>query len=87
MAKRTKEFDDQLLDSLIQDCTKSADAFGNEGLLKRLQKALLERMLEGELTNELGYPKHNSEGDNSGNSRNGYSKKTLKGGNYSPPYF
>ena len=79
MAKRTKEFDDQLLDSLIQDCTKSADVFGNEGLLKRLQKALLERMLEGELTNELGYPKHNSEGDNSGNSRNGYSKKTLKG--------
>ena len=29
MAKKTKEFDDQLLDSLIQDCTESGDVFGD----------------------------------------------------------
>jgi putative transposase len=79
MVKKTKEFDDQLLDSLIQDCTESSDVFGDGGLFKRLQKALLERMLEGELTHELGYPKHAPEGQNTGNSRNGHSKKTLKG--------
>ena len=43
------------------------------------KKALLERMLEGEITHELGYGKHSPEGNNTGNSRNGYSKKTLKG--------
>ncbi len=36
-------------------------------------------MLSGELTTELGYEKHSSDGKNSGNSRNGYSEKTLKG--------
>jgi putative transposase len=79
MVKRVKEFDDQLLDNLIQDCTKPGEVFGDEGLFKRLQKALLERMLEGELTHELGYQKHATDGHNTGNSRNGYSKKTLKG--------
>lgn len=79
MVKRAKEFDDQLLDNLIQDCIKPGEVFGDEGLFKRLQKALLERMLEGELTHKLGYPKHDSEGHNTGNSRNGYSNKTLKG--------
>jgi putative transposase len=79
MVKRVKEFDDQLLDNLIQDCTKPGEVFGDEGLFKRLQKALLERMLEGELTHELGYQKHAPDGHNTGNSRNGYSKKTLKG--------
>ena len=36
-------------------------------------------MLNGELTTELGYEKNSPDGDNTGNSRNGYSEKTLKG--------
>jgi len=32
------------------------------------------------MTTELGYSKHDSTGDNSGNSRNGYSKKSVKSG-------
>ena len=48
-------------------------------LIKQLTKALLERALQGELTHELGYEKHHATGRNSGNSRNGSSKKTLKG--------
>ena len=33
--------------------------------------------MEGELTTELGYKKHDPKGHNSGNSCNGYSEKTI----------
>jgi len=46
--------------------------------LKQLFKTTLEEVLEAEMTEHLRYGKHSSEGDNSGNSRNGYSGKTLK---------
>ena len=52
---------------------------GDNGLLQQLTKALVERALDGELTHHLGYEKHSSAGDNSGNSRNGTTPKTLKG--------
>jgi transposase InsO family protein len=35
--------------------------------------------VQAELAHHLGYPKHAPKGNNSGNSRNGKSKKTLKG--------
>ena len=44
-----------------------------------LTKAVLERALQGEMTEHLGYAKHDPAGDNSGNSRNGVMRKTLKG--------
>jgi hypothetical protein len=47
--------------------------------LEQLTKALVERALDGELTHPLGYEKHSSAGDNSGNSRNGTTPKTLRG--------
>ena len=50
---------------------------GEGGLLKQLQKQLVEAALKGELTHHLGYEKHEKAGKS--NSRNGYSKKTLKG--------
>ena len=40
---------------------------------------MLERALQGELTEHLGYSKHDPAGHNSGNSRNGATRKTLKG--------
>ncbi len=51
---------------------------GESGLIKQLQKAIFERILEAEMTTELGYKKHDPVGNNSGNSRNGYSQKNLK---------
>jgi len=48
---------------------------GQDGLLKELTKALVEKALAGELTHHLGYPKHSS--SLGGNSRNGKSKKGL----------
>jgi putative transposase len=47
--------------------------------LKQLTKAVLERALQAGLTHHLGYSRHDPKGQNSGNSRNGKSKKTLKG--------
>lgn len=44
---------------------------------KELVAPTLQKMLEAEITNHLGYPKHDPIGRNSGNSRNGYSKKTI----------
>jgi len=46
---------------------------------QQLTKALVERALQGELTHHLGYDKHSPKGNNTGNSRNGSSAKTLRG--------
>jgi len=69
----------ELIDDLLKDCKDPEDIFGKEGLLKQLTKFLVERALEGELTDHLGYSKHSPVGKNTGNSRNGKSQKTLKG--------
>jgi len=50
-----------------------------EDLTRLLRKTTLEAMLEGELEDHLGYPKHALKGHHSGNSRNGFSSKILKG--------
>ena len=44
-----------------------------------MTKAVLERALQGELTEHLEYNKHDPAGNNSGNSRNGATRKTLRG--------
>lgn len=46
--------------------------------LKNLFSGALEKMLEAEMDNHLGYEKNSVLGNNSGNSRNGYGKKTIK---------
>jgi putative transposase len=69
----------ELLDELLKDYQKPEDLLGQDGLLQQLTKALVERALNGELTHHLGYEKHDAAGDNSGNSRNGTTPKTLRG--------
>jgi putative transposase len=71
----------QLLDELLKQVDNPEDLFGKDGLLKELTARLVERVLEAELTDHLGYEKHQVAGRNSGNSRNGYGKKSLKGDN------
>ena len=68
----------ELLDELLKDYQSPEDMFGHDGLLQQLTKAVVERALQGELTHHLGYEKHSPEGHNSGNSRNGKSKKTIR---------
>ncbi len=54
------------------------DLMGKDGVLKRLLGQSLEGFLEAEMDDHLGYKKHSPRGKNSGNSRNGHKKKTLK---------
>lgn len=68
---------DKVLDELIGDAKTADDLFGKGGLVKMLSKRLVERMLEGEMEQHLGYSKHASEGNNTGNSRNGHSDKKV----------
>jgi putative transposase len=59
---------------------KSAEElFGDKGFFKDLVKRITEAALKGEMDTHLGYDKHAPEGKNTGNSRNGYGKKTIKG--------
>jgi hypothetical protein len=68
-----------LIDDLLKGYKKPEDLIGENGLLKQLTKQLLERAMSAELTAHVGYEKHDAAGDNTGNSRNGTSAKTIKG--------
>jgi len=72
------EIKPEVLDELLKGIKTQDDLAGPNGLLKAITKALLERMLEGELTHHLGYEKNDPAGYGSGNSRNGKTRKTLK---------
>ena len=76
-----KELLDGLLDQLLKDYKKPEDILGEQGLLKQLSKAIVERALGAELTEHLGYEKHDPAGYGKGNSRNGTTEKTLKSKN------
>lgn len=69
----------EMLDDLIGKCKTPEDFFGENGLLKQFIKAVTERALQAELSDHLGYEKHDPKGKNSGNSRNGSTAKTVKG--------
>jgi putative transposase len=71
--------DNELIDRLLEGYQKPEDLIGENGLLKQLTKRLLERAMAAELTDHVGYEKHDGAGDHSGNSRNGESAKTIKG--------
>ena len=73
------EIRNELIDELIKGYQKPEDIIGENGLLKQLTKALLERAMSAELTHHLGYEKHDPAGYGSGNSRNGSTPKTVKG--------
>ena len=68
-----------LLSGLLANYKKPEDLIGENGLLKQLTKLLVERALEAELTEHLGHQRHEAVANAGGNTRNGRSKKTLKG--------
>jgi len=72
--------DPKIIDQLLaQNGHRREDIIGETGLIKQLTKAVLERALQTELTQHLGYEKHDPAGNNSGNSRNGKTSKKLTG--------
>ena len=74
--KEVKPVGDEVIDQWLKAGRKPEDV---NDLLKQITKAVLERAMQAELTEHLGYPKHDPAGSHSGNSRNGVTRKTLIG--------
>ena len=75
--KKTHGLDDremELVKLLMADCQTTGDI---QAKLKKLFAGTIEQMLEAEMDEHLGYEKNSVAGNNSGNSRNGYGKKTI----------
>jgi putative transposase len=79
MTKTTHEVPEALLSSLLANYKKPEDLIGENGLLKQLTKLLVEKALDAELTEHLGHERHEAVANEAGNTRNGKSRKTLKG--------
>ncbi|MET8763579.1 IS256 family transposase [Lentzea sp. NPDC004782] len=70
--------DEQLVAQLLSSAKASGlKLTGEGGVLQQLTKRLLESALEGEITDHLGYDKHDPAGRGTGNSRNGARSKTV----------
>jgi len=69
---------DALLDELLKDYTYAKDILGEHGLLRQLTKRVIERALEAELTEHLGYALHVRQERDGNNCRNGKGKKTVQ---------
>lgn len=64
----------ELVKLIMAECESTGDI---QAKLKRLFAGTIEQMLEAEMDEHLGYEKNSVLGNNSGNSRNGYGKKTI----------
>jgi transposase-like protein len=74
----SKPVENRLIDELVGRAqAEGLQLTGEGGLLQQLTKRLLESALEGEITDHLGYDKHDPAGKNGGNSRNGTRAKTV----------
>lgn len=70
----------EFLDQLLTEYSSPEDIIGENGLLKQLTKAVLERAMAAELTHQLGYQKSDKSAEKqTTNRRNGSSEKTVTG--------
>lgn len=70
--------DQDLIGKLVEQAREQGlNLAGEGGLLQQLTKRVLESALEGEITDHLGYDKHDPAGHGSGNSRNGTRAKAV----------
>ena len=70
--------EEQLISMLVDRARiQGLQLTGEGGLLQQLTKRVLESALEGEITDHVGYDKHDAAGRGSGNSRNGTRAKTV----------
>jgi len=68
----------EVLDELLKGCRGPDDFYGPDGLVKQLSKALIERMMQAELTEQIGYEKSEPGEKQTDSRRNGKSSKTLR---------
>ena len=78
MAKRKRELtpEQQLAQQIYATLKPQTVGDVTEGL-KKIFGPMIEAALQGELENHLGYDHHERTPESKGNSRNGYSKKTI----------
>ena len=69
-------FKKEMLDELLNGAKTANEVFGNKGVFNELKKALVERILDAELSHHLGYEK-NEQLKSSGNYRNGKTTKKV----------
>jgi len=74
---KEKDIIDQMLDTIDFRGLTQEEVVGQGGLIKQLTGRILQRALEAEMTEHLGYEKNSNAGDNNGNSRNGHTDKTV----------
>ena len=79
MSTKKHSIPDELVAQLLGNYQKPEDLIGENGLLKQLTKLLVEKALDAEMAQHLGHDKHEPVANATGNTRNGKSKKTLKG--------
>jgi putative transposase len=72
-----EQLPDELIDELLAGARTEEEIAGPGGLLGQLTKRLIERAMEVELTDHLGYEHGESPPGGSGNTRNGSTPKTL----------
>jgi len=68
-----------LIDKILTECDNPQELLKEGGFIKQLTKALIERCLEAEMDDHLGYEKHQRSEQNKGNYRNGKTSKTVTG--------
>ena len=68
----------EVLDELLKEYKGPDDFYGPDGLIKQLSKALIERAMQAELTEQIGYEKNEAGEKETDNRRNGKSSKTLR---------
>jgi len=66
----------EFIDSLVEGCSTEEDLFGPDGAFTKLKGAVMERLLEAEITEHLGHEKQARR--RSSNARNGHSTKTVQ---------
>jgi|GEM_PF-925760 len=59
----------KIIDELLSEYKHPEDLLGDDGIFKKLKKALLERALNAELRDHLGYEKGDIKGQKSGHSQ------------------
>jgi putative transposase len=72
-----RRISDELIDQLLAGAKTEEEIAGPGGLLASLTKRLVERAMEVELTDHLGFEPHQEPPGGTGNTRNGTSPKTL----------
>jgi putative transposase len=72
-----RKLPDDVVDELLAGARTEEEIVGPGGLLSQLTKRLVERAMEVELTDHVGYERHQEPPGGSGNTRNGSTPKTL----------